>query len=144
MPALASLLQSLALAAWFGGGIATALATSAIFARAESRKQAGDLAGAVLARTNQLRIAAAALLALSALLGARGLATWLGGACLVLQLAAIPLDTSIRRIRRELGGAVEQLDAKDPRRKRFGALHGLAMLLLLAQVVLAGAGLAAQ
>ena len=39
-------LRSLALAVWFGGGIATMLATSAVFARAESRKLAGDLAGA--------------------------------------------------------------------------------------------------
>ena len=57
--ALAFALRALALASWFGGGIATMLATSAVFARAESRKVAGDFAGAILRRTNLLRGAAA-------------------------------------------------------------------------------------
>ena len=137
-------LRSLALAVWFGGGIATILATSAVFARAESRKLAGDLAGAILARTNLLRGAAAAVFGLAALLGARGPATWLGTGCLLLQVAAIPVDAATRRIRRELGGNVDALTPDDPRRRRFGALHGVAMLLLVLQVILAAGGLSLQ
>src|SRR5467141_1501635 len=137
-------LRSLALAVWFGGGIATILATSAVFARAESRKVAGDLAGAILLRTNRLRGVAAVVFGISVLLGAAGIATWLGGGCLLLQAAAIPVDAATRRIRRALGGNVDALRGDDPRRRRFGALHALAMLLLVLQVILAGAGLSLQ
>ena len=141
---LAASLRALALAVWFGGGIATVLATSAIFARAESRKVAGNFAGAILLRTNLLRSVAALVFGLAAILGARGVATWLGGGCLLLQVAAIPVDGATRRIRRELGGNVDALAAGDPRRRRFGALHGVAMLLLLLQVLLGGGALALQ
>jgi hypothetical protein len=137
-------LRSLSFAVWFGGGIATALATSAVFARAESRKTAGDFAGAILRRTNALRVAAALCFVVAALLGARGIATWLGAACVLLQVLAVPVDVATRKIRREVGGGIDTLDASDPRRRRFGALHGLAMLLLLLQVLLSGGAVAVQ
>ena len=134
-------LRSLSLAVWFGSGIATVLATSAVFARAESRKAAGDIAGAILRRTNGLRAVAAISFVLAVLLGARGPATWLGGACVLLQLIAVPVDVGTRKIRRDLGGSVDALEPGDPRRRRFGALHGIAMLLLLLQVVISGGAL---
>jgi hypothetical protein len=140
----AAALRSLSLALWFGGGLATMLATSAVFAKAESRKLAGDFAGAILLRTNRLRILAALLFALSALLGAGGPATWLGAGCLILETAAIPVDAATRRLRRAMGGEVDALAPGDPRRRRFGALHGLAMLLLVLQVLLGAAGLVVQ
>jgi hypothetical protein len=140
----ASALRSLSLALWFGGGLATIFATSAVFAAAESRKLAGDFAGAILLRTNRLRILAALLLVLSALLGASGPATWLGAGCLLLQAAAIPVNAATRRLRRAIGGELDALAPDDPRRRRFGALHGVAMLLLVLQVLLGAAGLAAQ
>jgi hypothetical protein len=141
---LAAALRSLALAVWFGGGIATVLATSAVFARAETRKVAGDFAGAILLRTNLLRGLAALVFGLSVLLGAAGIATWLGAGCLLLQISAIPVDAATRRIRRTLGGNVDALAPEDPRRRRFGALHGVAMLLLLVQVLLSAAALSLQ
>jgi hypothetical protein len=140
----AASLRSLSLAVWFGGGIATIFATSAVFAKAESRKVAGDFAGAILLRTNRLRVLAAILFAVSALLGASGPATWLGGGCLILQAAAIPVDVATRRTRRALGGEIDALAPGDPRRRRFGALHGVAMLLLVLQVLLGAAGLVVQ
>ena len=141
-PALA--LRSLSLAVWFGGGIATVLATSAVFARAETRKVAGDFAGAILLRTNALRAIAAIAFGVAALTGAKGAATWLGGACLMVQALAIPVDAATRKVRRDLGGNVDALPPQDRRRRRFGALHGAAMLLLLIQVLLSGAALALQ
>src|SRR5919204_2668143 len=140
---VAIVLRALALATWFGGGIATMLATSAVFARAESRKIAGDFAGAILRRTNLLRDAAVVVFAVGVLLGARGTSSWLGAACVLMQLAAIPVDAATRKLRRELGGNVDALAADDARRRRFGALHGIAMLLLLLQVVAAGGGIVA-
>ncbi|HEX9575877.1 MAG TPA: hypothetical protein VF994_17405 [Myxococcales bacterium] len=141
---LAVALRSLALAVWFGGGIATVLATSAVFAKAETRKVAGDFAGAILRRANLLRGVAALTFGLAVLLGAAGIATWLGAGCLLLQVAAIPVDAATRRFRRALGGNVDALAPEDPRRRRFGALHGLAMLLLLLQVLLSAAALSLQ
>jgi hypothetical protein len=134
-------LRGLSLAIWFGGGIATMLATSAVFARAESRRIAGDFAGAILRRTNFLREAAVVVFVVAVLLGARGASTWSGAGCVLLQLAAIPVDAATRKLRRELGGSVEALTADDARRRRFGALHGVAMLLLLLQIVAAGVGI---
>ena len=139
---LAIALRALALSVWFGGGIATMLATAAVFARAESRKLAGDFAGAILRRTNLLRDAAVIVFVIAALLGARGASTWCGGVCVILQLAVIPVDAATRHVRRELGGSIDALPADDPRRRRFGALHGIAMLLLLLQIVAAALGIA--
>src|SRR6059058_4937505 len=135
----AAALRSLSLALWFGGGLAIFFATSAVFAKAESRKLAGDFAGAILLRTNRLRILAALLFVLAAVLGASGPANWLGAGCLLLQAAAIPVDAATRRLRRAIGGEVDALADSDPRRRRFGALHGIAMLLLLLQVLLGAA-----
>src|SRR5918911_2212742 len=112
-------LRALALATWFGGGIATMLATSAVFARAESRKVAGDFAGAILRRTNLLRDAAVVVFVVSALLGARGGTTWFGVVCLVFQLAAIPVDAATRKLRRDVGGDIDALARDDARRRRF-------------------------
>jgi hypothetical protein len=62
----------------------------------------------------------------------------------LLTLVHALLDARIRAFRDQLGGSIEGLDALDPRRKRWGALHGASVLLLLAQIACAGAGLAAR
>jgi hypothetical protein len=137
-------LRSIALAIWAAGGASTLLATSAIFARAETRKQAGDFAGAVLVRSLWLRLAAIALQILALLLGVRGIANWFALGAAILTAAESTVQQTVRRMRRDLGGSVDALDADDPRRRRFGALHGVAMLLLLGQIVLGLIGLAVQ
>jgi hypothetical protein len=134
-------LRNLALALWFGGGVATFLATSSVFARAPDRKLAGDLAGAILARTGTFRTAAIVVLVVAHVLGARGPANIAGGACVLLQIVALLADAATRRARLEAGGSIDSLPPGDPRRRRFAALHGVAMLLLLLQVLAAGAGL---
>jgi hypothetical protein len=137
-------LRSIALAIWAAGGASTFLATSAIFARAENRKQAGDFAGAVLLRSLWFRLLAVGLQIAALLLGARGVANWLALAAAVLTAAESSVQQAVRRIRRELGGSVDALEAGDPRRRRFAALHGLSMLLLLGQVALGTIGLVVQ
>jgi hypothetical protein len=87
---------------------------------------------------------AALAFGVSVLLGGVEVAAWLGAGCLLLQAAAIPVDSATRRIRRTLGGSVDALAPEDPRRRRFGALHGLAMLLLLVQILLSAAALSIQ
>jgi len=138
----AAFLRTLALAFWFGGGLATFLATSAVFQRAPDRKVAGDLAGAILARTGLARSVAVALLVIAIALGARGGAVDLGIACAALQGLAVVADLLTRKARREAGGTIDALPPGDPLRRRFAALHGVAMLVLLLQVLAAGIGLA--
>ena len=134
-------LRGLALALWFGGGISMLLATRAIFARAGSRRLAGAISGEALLRFQVLRGIAAALLGISALLGARGTSTVLGLVCIVLQVASSPLDARIRRLRDEIGGSTEGLSPDDRRRRTFGLLHGATVLLLLLQVAVAAASI---
>lgn len=138
---LAAGLRSLALGIWFGGGLAMLLATRAIFARAGSRALAGSISGEALLRFQLLRGLAAVLLGAAALLGARSLATVLGLGCILLQLASSPVDSRLRKLRTDLGGSTEGLADDDPRRKQFGVLHGVSVLLLLAQIALAAAAL---
>ena len=139
---LAISLRTLALALWFGGGLALLTGARAIFRVADSRKQGGLFSGAVLQSFFKLRLGGVGLALASFALGARGLPSWLALAACVFTLAALPLDRSLVKLRDELGGSTEGLPAGDPRRKRFGALHGVSVLLLLAQVLCAGAGLA--
>ncbi|MFL5291635.1 MAG: hypothetical protein ACJ79U_08965 [Myxococcales bacterium] len=134
-------LRSFALAFWFGGGLATLLATSAVFARTPDRKLAGDLAGAILSRTGTVRSLMVVLLLAAVILGTRGAPTALGAACAVVQVLSLGADVLTRRVRRAAGGTIDALPPGDPRRRRFAALHGVAMLLLLLQVLAAGAGL---
>ena len=138
------ILLRFALAVWFGGGLATVFATRSIFAVAETRQQGGRFSGAVLSSFLWLRWAAAALTAAAAWLIVRGAPIWWASAAALLTLVHALLDARIRAFRDQLGGSIEGLDALDPRRKRWGALHGASVLLLLAQIACAGAGLAAQ
>ena len=57
--------------------------------------------------------------------------------------ATLAVRPAIRRLRDQLGGSVEKVATDDPRRKRFGALHGISMLLLLLQLACAATALLA-
>ncbi len=136
-------LRNLALAVFFGGGLATLLATRALFRAAESRKQGGYFSGAVLRSFQELRWWA--LVALIAVLHWRPLPDKaVAAALVVLAAAGAAVDRRIRSLRDQIGGSTEGLAADDPRRKRFGALHGVSVLLLIAQTLIAAAALALQ
>jgi uncharacterized protein DUF4149 len=140
--AATAVLRTLALAFWFGGGLATLLATSTVFRMLSDRKAAGDLAGAILGRLGVVRNVALVLVLVAVILGDRGAGAAAGSACVLLQGLAIAADLLTRRVRLEAGGTIEALPPGDPRRRRFAALHGIAMLVLVLQVAVAGVGLA--
>lgn len=131
-----------ALALWFGGGLAVLFGTRSIFRAAETRRQGGLFSGAILASFLRLRWAALALTAAAWPL-ARPSPIWWATAAAALTLAQAPLDSRIRALREQLGGSTEGLAAGDPRRKRWGALHGASVLLLLAQIGCGAGGLLA-
>jgi hypothetical protein len=141
VPLVLLALRTLCLAFWFGGGIGAMLATTAIFRTARSRRDAGDLSGAVLRAAAIWRLAAAVPFLLTAA-APRGPGFWLGLAALVFAGTEWLVDARVRALRAELGGSTEGLAEGDPRRRRFGALHGVSVLLLLSHVLCAGAGVA--
>ena len=132
-------LRTLGLSIWFGGGIAVLFGTRAVFAAAGSRKQGGLFSGALLRSFDWLRLPALCAICAAVLLGPHkaGVAVLLAN----LYVAGVLVDLRLRRLRDALGGSTEGLEAGDPRRKRFGALHGVSVLLLLAQIAAAGFGL---
>jgi hypothetical protein len=60
-------------------------------------------------------------------------------AAIVLASLQALADTRIRIIRNDSLVPISSLSPDDPVRRRFGVLHGISSLLLVAQVVLAGA-----
>jgi hypothetical protein len=134
------ILLRFALAIWVGGGLLAVFGTRSIFRAAETRRQGGLFSGAVLASFSRLRWAAVALTAIAWVLSRSSGLGWATAAA-VLTVAHAPLDRRIRALRDQLGGSAEGLEASDPRRKRWGALHGASVLLLLAQIAAAAVGL---
>ena len=134
------ILLRFALSIWFGGGLAVVFGTRAIFRAAETRKQGGIFSGAVLASFFRLRWTAVAL-TLVAWFFTRSWPTYCATAAAGFTAAQAPLDARIRRFRDQIGGSTEGLAADDPRRKRWGALHAISVLLLLAQIICGAAGL---
>ena len=60
-------------------------------------------------------------------------------AAIVLASAQALADTRIRSIRQQSIVPISSLSPADPVRRRFGMLHGISSLLLVAQVAMAGA-----
>ena len=125
---MASSLQKLALAIWLGGGLAVLYGTRGIFAVASTRREAGVFAAAVLRSFRWLQLAALLLWFIS--VRAAHIAS---AAAALFTILEFPVDAGLHRMR--------DLDPADPRRKSFGPLHGVSVLLLVGQVLAAAAGL---
>jgi hypothetical protein len=138
---LSRALALLGAALWLGGGVGTLLSTRAAFRHAGGTPVAGQIAADALRSLARLTWASLALLALAAALGARApLYAWLPGAALFLA-GELGVKPALRKMRQDAGGSIEHLPAGDARRKQFGALHGVSMLLLLGQLLCAAATL---
>jgi hypothetical protein len=140
---------ALLLAAWLGAGVLfAAVVAPAAFAVLPSRTLAGALVGRVL----PVLFAAGIVVALASLWldrsttephsrVRRGALVLIAVSCAVAQFGVGP---RIERIRREIGGPIEQLSPNDERRVAFGRLHaasvgwlGLAMVAAATTLVLA-------
>ena len=141
---VARALAALGLALWLGGGLGVMLSTRAVFRNLRGQPLAGRIAAEMLRGLSALTAIALVLLALATILGLRGfpVAAWIAGS-LVFGASELLVKRALHALRDEMGGSTENVPAGDPRRKRFGALHGVSMLLLLVQLVCAAAALVA-
>jgi uncharacterized membrane protein len=121
------------LAAWLGASLlVAAVVAPAAFAVLPTRTLAGALVGRVLPVIFWSGIALGVIIALLGSrmgLGRFGLAS---SVLLALASAAAQLIVSprIEALRSSIGGAVDALDATDPRRMAFGRMHGISVLLM--------------
>lgn len=119
------------------------LAASAAFRAAGNPSVAADVVGSMLTRWHYISLAAPlALFVIELRRVRRGLLILLFAA-LMLAAAQSFVDLRIRAIRNTSPVPVSELDREDPVRRRFGALHGLSMMLLALQAIAAGVVVAA-
>lgn len=141
----------LALVIWLGGtltigGVVAPAAFAALEAHdpAGGRVAAAGVVGAVLGRFRVVTWVALPVLLLTLLamklVGPRprgfGVRVAIVGVLLVLSLiGGLLVDPEIASLRQAIGGPVQGLEASDPRRVRFGQLHGLSTALLTASAI---------
>lgn len=127
-------LESIVVAAWLGAAILVAAAVApAAFRVLPSRTLAGALVGEVLPVIFIGGISVAVLAMLFEMRAGvpasrfRSMAPFIAMivACVVAQFIIGP---RIEAVRASIGGAVDVLDAADPRRVQFGKLHGFSVL----------------
>lgn len=115
------------------------LAASAAFRAAGTPTVAANVVGAMLVRWHYIALAAPLALLLIELRHVRRFVFLVLVIALLLAASQSFVDLRIRAMRMSSSVPVSQLDRADPLRKRFGALHGVSMLLLALQAVAATA-----
>ena len=126
-------------ALWLGSAFFAIVAATAAFRAASNSTEAANVVGAMLTRWHYLALLAP--LALMILEWKRGKARMLLVlfVAIILASAQALTDTRIRIIRERSIVPISSLSPLDPVRRRFGLLHGVSSLLLVAQLVMAGA-----
>jgi hypothetical protein len=139
-----AVIENTLVSAWLGAAIlVAAVVAPAAFRVLPSRTLAGAVVGQILPV-----IFAAGLLIAVIVLGVEARLSrmtlparaWAPFATMIIGcvLAQFVIGPKIEAVRAAIGGAVELLDASDPRRVEFGRLHGFSVLLM--GVAMAGAG----
>ena len=115
------------------------LAATAAFRAAGSPTEAANVVGALLVRWHYIALLAPmALMILEWRRARTGLQLVLFMAIILASLEALA-DTRIRMIRLDSPVPISDLPREDPVRRRFGLLHGVSSLLLIAQLLTAAA-----
>ena len=120
------------------------LAASAAFRAAPNATAAADVVGAMLNRWHYIALAAPLVLFALELRRSRRFALIVLFVALLLAAAQVVVDLQIRAMRTSSPVAISSLDRNHPARKRFGALHGASMALLLLQAIVAAMVVAAR
>lgn len=130
-------------AIWLGSGLfLIAVAAPAAFRVAPNSTIAADLVGAMLVRWHYIALGAPLLLLFLDWRRGRVAVLLIVFIGIVLASAEVATDLRIRSIRASSPVPIGELSREDPVRRQFGRLHGVSMLLLLMQMIAAGAALA--
>ena len=128
---------------WLGSGaFLIAVAAPAAFRAAPNSGVAATIVGAMLTRWHYIALAAPLALLILDWRRARVQVLAIVFVAIVLAAAQAIVDLRIRTIRAESAVPMSSLSRQDPVRRQFGMLHGVSSMLLLAQVIAAGAALA--
>jgi hypothetical protein len=130
-------LHRLIAALWLGSAFFLMLSASAAFRAAGNTTIAADVVGSMLTRWHYIALAAPLALFALELRRARPLILILLFIAIILAATQSFVDLRIRSIRQSSVVPMSELDVSDPVRRHFGALHGLSMVLLLTQTVIA-------
>jgi hypothetical protein len=122
---------------WFGAGLFILIVAPAVFAAAGSPTSAANVVGAILTRWHYISLLVPAILLVTEWRNARGRIVAVLFAGILLGASAAMIDIRIREIRVQSPRPISSLSAGDPLRRRFGMLHGVSALLLVAQVLAA-------
>jgi MbtH protein len=129
---------------WLGSAVFLMLAASAAFRSSPNATVAADVVGAMLARWHYIALGAPLVLFALELRHARKLVLIVVFIAILIAAAQSLVDLRIRAIRRQSLTPISELDRSDPLRRRFGALHGVSMMLLLLQTIAAVTVVAAK
>ena len=119
------------------------VAAVAAFRAAGNPTTAANVVGAMLGAWHYIAIALPVILLAIEWRRARALMVIILFAGIVFGATEIAVDLRIRAIREASIIPISSLSPNDPVRRRFGALHGISSILLLAQVVAAAAAVGA-
>lgn len=137
-------LQRLIAALWLGSAFFLMLAASAAFRAAPNPTAAADVVGAMLTRWHYIALAGPLVLFALELHRVRRVVLIVLFIALMLAAAQSFVDLRIRTIRFSSPVPISSLSADDPVRRRFGALHGVSMMLLALQAVAAAVVVASK
>jgi hypothetical protein len=132
-------LHRLIAALWVGSAFFLMLSASAAFRAAGNTSVAADVVGSMLTRWHYIALAAPLALFALELRRARPLMLIVLFVAILLAATQSFVDLRIRSMRQESPVPISSLDRTDPVRRHFGALHGLSMVLLLTQALIAAA-----
>lgn len=138
------MLTRLIAALWLGSAFFLMLAASAAFRAAPNSTTAADVVGAMLNRWHYIALAAPLILFGLELRHARKVVLIALFVAIVLAAAQAFVDLRIRTIRNTSVTPISELAKDDPVRRKFGALHGVSMLLLLLQTISAAVVVASE
>lgn len=137
------MLVRLVSALWLGSAFFLMLAASAAFRSSPNSTVAADVVGAMLNRWHYIALIAPLALFALELRNGRKLVLIVLFLAIVLAASQAFVDLRIRTIRMSSPIPMSELSKDDPIRRKFGALHGVSMLLLLLQAISAGVVVAA-
>ncbi|HEX7192708.1 MAG TPA: DUF4149 domain-containing protein [Thermoanaerobaculia bacterium] len=132
-------------ALWLGSGaFLLAVAAPAAFRAAGNPTIAANVVGAMLGAWHYISIALPVILLALEWRRARAVMVVILFAGVVFGATQIAVDLRIRALRESSIIPISSLPHTDPIRRRFGALHGISSILLLAQVIVAAGAVGAD